>query len=125
MLDPEIQPVWEHVRDHAEQLRRQLVRVSWKDEVTSKERLDQLEAMLVALGQAGAAAHQQREQHAQQLRELIERGEQGARRQLMAIETEHQQTTALLETHRNILLGAFAAQFIFMLAFIVIIVRFS
>ena len=64
------------------------------------------------------------EQHAQQLREVIEHGEQAARRQLMAIEAEHQQTTALLETHRNILLGAFAAQFIFMLAFIVIIVRF-
>jgi hypothetical protein len=26
----------------------------------------------------------------------------------MAIEAEHQQTTTLLETHRNILLGAFA-----------------
>jgi hypothetical protein len=81
--------------------------------------------MLVALGQAGADARQQHELQAQQLRELIERGEQGARRQLMAVEAEHQQTTALLETHRNILLGAFAAQFIFMLALIVIIVRFS
>ena len=77
------------------------------------------------LGRPAQSARQQREQHAQQLRELIERGEQAARRQLMAIEAEHQQTTALLETHRNILLGAFAAQFIFMLAFIVIIVRFS
>jgi hypothetical protein len=125
MLDPEIQPVWEHVRDHAEQLRRQLVRVSWKDQVANNERLDRLEAMLVALGQAGDDARQQHELHAQQLREVIERGEQGARRQLMAVEAEHQQTTALLETHRNILLGAFAAQFIFMLAFIVIIVRFS
>jgi hypothetical protein len=125
MLDPEIVPVWEHVRDHAEQLRRQLVRVSWKDQVASSERLDRLEAMLMTLAEAGAVSHQQLEQHAPQLRELIECGEQAARRQLMAIETEHQQTTALLETHRNILLGAFAAQFIFMLAFIVIIVRFS
>jgi len=125
MLDPEIQPVWEHVRDHADQLRQQLVRVSWKDQVASKERLDRLEAMLAALGQAGAESHQQLEQHAQQLREVIERGEQAARRQIMAIEVEHQQTKALLETHRNILLGAFTAQFIFMLAFIVIIVRFS
>ncbi|MEO7910547.1 MAG: hypothetical protein ABIV47_12935, partial [Roseiflexaceae bacterium] len=125
MLDPEIQSVWEHVRDHAEQLRRQLVRVSWKDQVASNERLDRLEAMLVALEQAGAASGQQSEQHAQMLREVIERGEHAARRQLMAVEAEHQQTTALLKTHRNFLLGAFAAQFIFMLAFIVIIVRFS
>jgi hypothetical protein len=114
MLDPEIQPVWEHVRDHADRLRQQLIRVSWKDQVASKERLDQLEAMLAALGSAGAESRQQLEQHAQQLREVIERGEQAARRQIMAIEAEHQQTAALLETHRNILLGAFAAQFIFM-----------
>ena len=91
----------------------------------AKERLDRLEAMLAALGQAGAESRQQLEQHAQQLREVIEHGEQAARRQIMAIEAEHQQTTALLEAHRNILLGAFAAQFIFMLAFIVIIVRFG
>ncbi len=122
MLDPEIQPVWEHVRDHADQLRRQLVRVSWKDQVASKERLDRLEAMLIALGQSAVESRQHSAQHAQQLRELVE---QAARRQFMAIEAEHQQTTTLLETHRNILLGAFAAQFIFMLAFIVIIVRFG
>jgi hypothetical protein len=125
MLDPEIQPVWEHVRDHAYQLRQQLVRVSWKDQAANSERLERLEAVLLALGQASTDSRQQHESHAQQLREAIERGEQAARRQLMAIEAEHQQTTALLETHRNILLGAFAAQFIFMLAFIVIIVRFS
>ena len=40
MLDPEILRVWEHVRDHAEQLRQQVVRVSWKDQVASSERLD-------------------------------------------------------------------------------------
>jgi hypothetical protein len=125
LLDPEIQPVWEHVRDHAEQLRRQLVRVSWKEQVANIERLDRMEAMLSALGRASAVSHQEREQHTQQLRELIDRGEQAVRRQLMAIDAEHQQTVALLETHRNILLGAFAAQFIFMLAFIVIIVRFG
>lgn len=124
-LDPEVQPIWEHVRDHAEQLRQQVVRVSWKDQAASKERLDRLEAMLAALGQSGVEARQQLEQQAAQLCDLIERGEQAARRQIMAIEAEHQQTTALLETHRNILLGAFAAQFIFMLAFIVIIVRFG
>jgi len=40
MLDPEIPRVWEHVRDHAEQLRQQVVRVHWKDQIASSERLD-------------------------------------------------------------------------------------
>jgi hypothetical protein len=48
--------------------------------VAGKERLDRLEAALAALGQTGAGSHQLLEQHSQQLRELIERGEQAARR---------------------------------------------
>jgi Protein kinase domain len=131
-LDPEIQPTWERVRDHAERLRQQLVRVSWKEQVASNERLDRLEATLVALGQTGTDSRQQREQHAQQLREqhtqqlreMIERGEQAAHRQLIAMAAEHQQTTTLLKNHSHILIGAFAAQFIVMLALIVIIVWF-
>ena len=94
LLDPEIQPVWERVRGHAEQLRQQIARVSWKDQVAGKERLDRMEAALAAIGQTGAESHQLLDQHTHQLRELIE---QAARRQLLAIEAEHQQTVALLE----------------------------
>jgi hypothetical protein len=125
LLDPEIQPVWEHVREQADLLRQQLARINWPDQLSNKLRLDRLEAALAALGQAAEEAQRHSEQHNQQLLQVIERGEQAARRQIMAIEAEHQQTTALLESHRNVLLGAFAAQFIFMLAFIVIVVRFS
>jgi hypothetical protein len=125
LLDPEIQPVWEHVRAQADQLRRQLARVSWPDQISSTERLDRLEAALAALGQASEEARRQLDGQHARLQEAIQRGDEAARRQIMAIEAEHQQTVALLETHRNVLLGAFAAQFIFMLAFIVMIVRFS
>lgn len=125
LLDPEIQPAWEHVRELADQTRRQLARINWPDQLSNKERLDQIESALATLGRAAEQARQHSDRHSQQLHEAIERGEQAARRQIMAIEAEHQQTTALLESHRNILLGAFAAQFIFMLAFIVIIVRFG